>query len=80
MGIDKEMELIGQRIASARESNKLLQEDVAAALGVHVQTISRWERGVRTPDASYLVMLTRLFGCTADYLLGLSDDFNGNYR
>ena len=37
--------LIGSRIAIARKAAGLNQDQVAEAIGVHKQTISRWESG-----------------------------------
>ncbi|MST33968.1 helix-turn-helix domain-containing protein [Acidimicrobiaceae bacterium USS-CC1] len=40
------------------------QQDIAAAVGVHRETVSRWERGERSPRGvhvdAYLAVLTRL--------------------
>lgn len=65
---------IGRRIKSARKACKLRQSDVAQAVGVHMQTISKWERGLLTPDARELKSLCGVLGCSADYLLGIVED------
>lgn len=49
----------------------------ADALSVHVNTVVGWEEGRFEPSARNIVQLTSLFGCSADYLLGLSDERNG---
>jgi DNA-binding transcriptional regulator YiaG len=38
-----------------REGAGLSQEDVATAVGVHRETVSRWERGERAPRGTHLV-------------------------
>ena len=66
--------IIGQRIAKARKAINVSQADLAAAIGVHVQTLSRWERGVRTPDAVQLREIGMVLGVSVDYLLALVED------
>lgn len=67
------MNVIGKRIAIVRKAASLNQDQVAKAIGVHKQTISRWESGKRAPNGDQLIALVNLFGCTADFLLGLTD-------
>ena len=65
--------LIGTRIATARKVAGLDQDALAAAIGVNKQSLSRWERGLRSPNAEHLREIARTCGCTADFLLGFSD-------
>lgn len=65
--------LIGSRIALARKAIGLNQDQVAESVGVHKQTISRWESGKRAPNGEEIRALVNLFGCSADFLLGLTD-------
>lgn len=65
--------LVGNRIALARQAAGLKQDELSVAVGVHKQTISRWERGEATPNAGQLVSIVEAVGCTCDFLLGLSD-------
>ena len=62
---------IGKTIRELRQSRGITQEDFSEALGVSVQTVSRWENGVNAPDLSMLPQLAVYFGVTTDYLLGL---------
>lgn len=68
--------LIGSRIALARKAKGLKQNDLATALGVHKQTVSRWETGARTPNGEEIRQIVETCGCTADFLLGFSDTLN----
>lgn len=61
-------------LASERTRLGIDQSDVAEKLGVSKTTISRWERGESIPTGEYLVKLHELFGCSIDYLLGLTDE------
>lgn len=70
-----EHELIGKRLASARNRRNVKQIDLASAIGVSDQTISNWEVGLRSPRADLLRRLCLELECSADFLLGLSDEF-----
>lgn len=65
--------LIGLRIAIARKIVEISQDELADAIGANKQTVSRWERGVRSPNAEYLRSIAVTCGCTADFLLGFTD-------
>ena len=65
--------LIGSRIAIARKAAGLNQDQVAEAIGVHKQTISRWESRKRAPNGEEIRLLVNLLHCSADFILGLSD-------
>ena len=62
---------IGVRIRALRKARGMKQEDFAEALGVSVQTVSRWENGTNAPDIAMLPLLCACFHVTSDYLLGL---------
>ena len=62
---------IGGTIKGLRQKRGLTQEAFSQALGVSVQTVSRWETGVNAPDLSMLPQLAVYFSVTTDYLLGL---------
>ncbi len=70
---------IGERIASARGFRRMSQGDLGAFVGVTKQTISSWETGYRAPDGEKIFLLCRALDCSADYILGLSDDIHGHY-
>ena len=61
-------------IASERVKAGLEQKDLAAKLNTSAATVSRWERGLSKPNADQMVAMRELFGCSVDYLLGVSDD------
>lgn len=65
--------LIGSRIALARKAAGLDQETLASNIGANKQTVSRWERGLRSPNGEYLYAIATTCGCSADFLLGMSD-------
>ena len=51
-------------------TKKPSQEILAERLGVSTQDVSRWESGEVLPDAEKLLQLCRVFGISADELLG----------
>lgn len=61
-------------IASERVRIGLSQEDLAEKIGLKSRTtVASYENGKEIPS-SKLVAMTRLFKCSADYLLGLTDN------
>lgn len=52
----------------------LSTKKVAKALGVGVNQISRWERGIQEPSGSNLLKMAHLYRCSPDYLLDLTDE------
>ena len=52
-------------------------QQVAEALDVHPNAISRWENGDSEPKVSNLLALCALYGCTPEYLLDMTEDRNG---
>jgi transcriptional regulator with XRE-family HTH domain len=64
------LEALGDRIREARIGLGFTQQDVASALQVSAQAVSKWERGENAPDVAALPELARLLGTSIDYLLG----------
>ena len=60
---------IGKRIALLRKEKGMTQEDLANAMGVSPQAVSKWENDQTCPDISALPKLSKLLGVTADELL-----------
>ena len=65
---------LGSRIRSRRERLGLKQNDIAHALQVSPQAVSKWERGENAPDIAILGPLARLLGVSTDWLLGTHSD------
>lgn len=64
---------LGQRLRAARTAQKLTQQDVADRTGFHHTAIAHFEHDRRSPCTDNLVLLCKALGCSADYLLGLSN-------
>lgn len=63
-----------KNIISERIRMGMSQKDLALSLGVSLTTVSRWEQERAIPNASDLIKMRKLFGCSTDYLLGLTDE------
>lgn len=59
-------------IASERALLGLNQDGLAKMIGVSQATVSSWELGKSEPGSESIRKMTQIFGCSADYLLGLS--------
>ena len=60
---------VGKTIATLRQNRNMTQQQLAAALNVSHQAVSKWENGAALPDVQTLMDLTRLFGITMEQLL-----------
>ena len=57
------------KLQSERRKNGLTQEDLAEAMGVSRQAVSKWEQGEGWPEAEKLLALADRFGVSLDYLM-----------
>ena len=60
--------MLNNRLKTLRQERKMTQEEVAQQLCVSSQTVSKWERGLLSPDISLLPKIAMLFDCSIDYL------------
>ena len=60
---------LGITISRLRADKKLSQGDLADALGVSRQSISKWETDASVPELDKLIKLSQLFGVTLDELV-----------
>ena len=65
---------IGNQIKTLRSRRGITQEEMAQHFGLTAQAVSKWERGVATPDISLLPDISAYFGVTIDELFALSDE------
>lgn len=56
-------------LRNLRRKNNMTQEDLAEALDMSPQAVSRWETGTAFPDSTVIKKLAYLFNVTTDYLL-----------
>lgn len=62
--------MIGERIRILRKRRGLTQSALASSVGVTDKAVSKWERGLSSPDISLLAGISRALGVSVDELLG----------
>lgn len=68
-----ERNTFGARLRDLRVKSGLSQEEAAAQLGVSPQSVSKWETDKCYPEFLLIMPLARLYGVSADMLLGSED-------
>ena len=63
------IEIIGKNISSLRKERGFKQEELARAVGVSTQAVSKWENG-GVPDVDLLPAIADFFGVSIDSLFG----------
>lgn len=61
------------RLKQLMEEKGLVQTDIAELLGVTRQSVSSYLNLIHPMDADQIVILSKYFNVSSDYLLGLSD-------
>lgn len=64
----------GAILKNLREEKRLTQDELGKVFNVHKATISKWEKGGRTPDIETLNMIAEYFGVKLDYLFGNEEE------
>lgn len=55
--------------------NNLSRSDFARAIGVRPSQVSEWLYGKAKPGYDNLKMMAKVFNVTADYFLGIKDEY-----
>ena len=63
-----------QIMRELREDNDLTQQEVADYLGTSQTMYARYERGANELPIHHLITLSKYYGVSTDYLLGLSKE------
>lgn len=56
------------------------QRELAMAIDVSDRTIGTWESEIGSCSIAKAIELANVFGCSLDYLVGLTDDRRRNYE
>ena len=67
--------ILGKRLKELRKEKGLTQKEVANILGIHSVTYLHYEKDEREPPLKILAEMATFFGVSADYLLGLTDEY-----
>lgn len=63
---------IGNNIKELRKARGLTQEQLANAIGISFQAVSKWETNIAYPDITLAPVLANFFGVSMDELFGFS--------
>lgn len=61
--------ILADKICMLRKKNGWSQEEMAEKMNVTRQAVSKWESAQSIPDVEKILMMSRLFGVTTDYLM-----------
>lgn len=61
---------LNEKLKALREEKGLSQEELAIKLNVVRQTVSKWEKGLSTPDAEMLIQLAAVYDTTVGAIMG----------
>lgn len=64
---------LSTRIYELRKEINLSQTELAKIIGVSQKAVDFWEKGINEPKATFIINLSKTFGVSSDYLLGLED-------
>ena len=64
------MSKFSDNFKTMRKHRNLTQEQIAEALGVSCQAVSKWEISSSYPDISLLPIIADYFGVSVDFLIG----------
>ena len=62
---------LSEQLRALRRARDLTQEEVASALHVSPQSVSKWERGESYPDIELLPALANFYETSVDALIGM---------
>lgn len=68
-----DINIIGDRIYELRNENNWSQEELANKLMIDKQKIVRYETHHSIPEADMIVMLSKIFNTSTDYLIGVTE-------
>jgi transcriptional regulator with XRE-family HTH domain len=71
---------VGPKIRFLREKHGLKQINLANALQVSPQAVSKWEKGANFPDILLIMKIAQLFDVSVDYLLGITEAESGVFE
>lgn len=63
----------GERLLKLREEREETQQQLADAIGITRQSLSRYETNERTPNIDLVYNIAKYYNVSADYLIGLSE-------
>lgn len=68
------MNTIAERLRTLRKEQNLSKRDLVSTLPLNYSTYANYESGFREPNSEVLLLLSRHFGVSIDYLMGASEN------
>lgn len=68
------------KLKKLRVQHNMTQEEVGEILGFSAQTVSKWERGISSPDISLLPKIAKMFRCSIDSLFNMQSYWNEEHE
>ncbi|MDE7191727.1 MAG: helix-turn-helix domain-containing protein [Clostridia bacterium] len=68
--------MFNERLKYLRKLKGYTQKELAAMISCDQSMIARWEKGECEPTASAIKKIAVVFNVSADYLLGLDDEYS----
>ena len=65
--------MISKRIKQLRQEKHLNQKELSKLLNISNTTLSQYETGQRVPSDEIKIQFAKIFDCSLDYLMGVSD-------
>ncbi len=66
---------MNKRLKLLRIEHGLKLKEVAEYMNVTIRAISRYEDGTREPSVEQIIKFCKLYDVSADYLLGITDNY-----
>ena len=63
------------RLRNLRQEQNLTAKEIASKLNCSQSLVYEWEKGRSEPSVNALMLLSDIFDCSIDYLVGREDDF-----
>lgn len=73
------MSKFGKRLKELRDERELNQEQIGKLFHVQKSAVSKWEKGMNSPDIETITRLADYFDVSTDYLLGITDKRKPNH-
>jgi len=67
------MEEFKSVLKELRNEKGFSQKELAKETGLSLSAIGKWEAGLREPSGGVLIILSKYFGVSIDYLMGLEE-------
>jgi transcriptional regulator with XRE-family HTH domain len=68
------------KIKIQRKLHNLTQNELGDKMGVGKTTISNWETGYSSPDTDSMFRLSKIFGCSMEYLASEDENDKGDAK